>query len=49
VFAVRATDQDSGENANIVYTLVDNPGDFFEIEPDTGIIYLHKSLAGVSQ
>lgn len=47
VFAVRATDNDKGDNANIVYTLVDNPGGFFRIEKDTGIIYLSKGLSGV--
>jgi hypothetical protein len=48
IFAVRATDRDEGENANIIYTLTDNPGDFFSVEPDTGIIYLDKGLYGVS-
>ncbi|XP_060579771.1 LOW QUALITY PROTEIN: neural-cadherin-like [Ruditapes philippinarum] len=46
IFAVRATDRDEGENANIIYTLTDNPGDFFSVEPDTGIIYLDKGLYG---
>jgi hypothetical protein len=48
IFAVRASDRDHGQNANIMYSLTDNPGEFFRIESDTGIIYLDKSLHGVS-
>ncbi|KAL4234097.1 hypothetical protein ACF0H5_005750 [Mactra antiquata] len=47
VFAVRATDKDHRENANILYSLTDNPGEFFRIEQDTGIIYLDKGLHGM--
>ena len=47
VFAVRATDADHGLNAEIAYSLVHNPGEFFRIEADTGIIYLAKGIYGV--
>ncbi|KAH3768189.1 hypothetical protein DPMN_169401, partial [Dreissena polymorpha] len=46
VFAVRASDADHEQNANIVYSLVDNPGNFCRIEPDTGIIYVQKMISG---
>lgn len=49
VFAVRATDSDHGDNANIRYSLTENPGGFFSIGQDTGIIELEKSLGGVSR
>lgn len=46
IFAVRASDRDQGQNANIMYSLTDNPGEFFRIEADTGIIYLSQALHG---
>ena len=47
VFAVKALDKDKRMNAAIVYTLTENPGGFFEIDPDSGIIYLKKTVSGV--
>ena len=47
MFAVRALDKDKGKNADIVYSLTENPGGFFRIEPDSGIIYLEKTVSGV--
>ncbi|WAR12271.1 CADN-like protein, partial [Mya arenaria] len=49
VFAVRASDADHGLNAEVVYSLVHNPGEFFRIESDTGIIYLDKSVYGIDK
>lgn len=48
VFAVKALDKDKGKNAAIIYSLTENPGGYFKIEPDSGIIYLEKTVSGVS-
>lgn len=47
VFAVRASDKDTGRNAEVVYSLTVNPDDFFRIESETGIIYLDKPIHSV--
>ena len=42
IFSVVATDQDSGENARITYTLDENEA--FQIDPDTGELTIKKPL-----
>ncbi|KAK3581134.1 hypothetical protein CHS0354_033929 [Potamilus streckersoni] len=49
IFAVRARDDDLGANAKVVYSLMENTGNFFRIEPDSGIIYLAKPLHGTDR
>ena len=48
IFAVRASDIDEGPNAKTEYILTENPGNFFSVEMDSGIIYLENPLVGVS-
>ena len=45
---MRAFDKDKGKNADIVYSLTENPGGFFNIDADSGIIKLAKTISGVS-
>ena len=45
---MRAFDKDKGKNADIVYSLTENKGGFFSIDPDSGIIKLAKTISGVS-
>lgn len=48
VATVLATDQDMGINAEVTYSLLENPQDYFRIDADTGTIFLDKSLSDVS-
>ena len=48
IYSVRAFDKDKGKNADIVYSLTENPGGFFNIDADSGIIKLAKTISGVS-
>ncbi|KAB0801704.1 hypothetical protein PPYR_03890 [Photinus pyralis] len=44
---VFATDDDAGINGNVIYTIHSgNDDDIFLLGEDTGILYVHKSLAG---
>lgn len=47
ILRVTATDKDAGENADVVYGLEGDPADleYFEVDPDTGIITLKKKLS----
>lgn len=42
---IRAFDIDSGENAEVVYSLVDNPGNYFNIMTKTGMIIVNQNLS----
>lgn len=42
---IRAFDIDTGDNARVVYSLQDNPGNYFEITPDTGMIFVNGNLS----
>ena len=44
VVTVETVDRDIGENADVRYELVENPGDMFRIEPDTGDILVTGHL-----
>ncbi|KAL3314878.1 putative calcium-dependent cell-adhesion protein [Cichlidogyrus casuarinus] len=44
---LKATDRDSGQNAKLIYSIVDTPADvmnFIYIEPETGVIRSHGNL-----
>ncbi|XP_071177027.1 neural-cadherin-like isoform X2 [Mytilus edulis] len=45
VTSLLATDQDMGTNAEVTYSLIENPEDRFRIDSDTGTIFLSKSLS----
>jgi hypothetical protein len=47
VTTVLATDHDKGINAEVTYSLVENPYGRFRIDADTGTIFLNKSLSDV--
>ena len=49
VFLSRAEDNDAGDNSKITYSLSKNPGNFFKIDSETGMIYLMKKLELVKQ
>lgn len=42
---IRAFDIDSGENAQVIYSLVDNPGNYFNIMTKTGMIIVNQNLS----
>lgn len=48
VTSLLATDQDMGTNAEVTYSLIENPEDRFRIDSDTGTIFLSKSLSDVN-
>lgn len=47
VTKVYATDKDQDKNAEVSYFLIENPGSYFQIDQDTGVISLAKSVSGV--
>lgn len=47
VTKVYATDKDQDKNAEVSYILIENPGSYFQIDQDTGVISLAKSVSGV--
>ena len=47
VMGVLAIDEDMGLNAEVEYYLVDNPGDYFRIDKETGGLYLNKTLSQI--
>lgn len=44
VLTIKATDKDLGSNADIKYSLIDNPNSLFRINADTGDIEVSGSL-----
>lgn len=44
VLTIKATDKDLGSNADIQYSLIDNPNSLFRINADTGDIEVSGSL-----
>ncbi|XP_062566539.1 neural-cadherin-like isoform X2 [Saccostrea cucullata] len=42
---IRAFDVDSGENAQIDYSILDSPGHYFDITSNTGMIFVNQSLS----
>ena len=42
---IRAFDIDTDENAQVVYSLLDNPGNYFGIMTDSGIISVNGNLS----
>lgn len=49
VYLARATDTDAGDNSKITYSLSKNPGKLFDIDSETGMIYLVKKLERVKK
>jgi hypothetical protein len=47
IMGVLAVDRDKERNAEVQYFLVDNPGEYFRMDSDTGGLYLQKSLTSV--
>lgn len=47
IMGVLAVDKDKEINAEVQYSLVDNPGEYFRVDTDTGGLYLQKSLSTV--
>ncbi|XP_061162553.1 neural-cadherin-like [Saccostrea echinata] len=47
IMGVLAVDKDKEVNAEVQYSLVDNPGDYFRVDTDTGGLYLQKPLTSV--
>ncbi|KAL5021610.1 hypothetical protein ScPMuIL_000765 [Solemya velum] len=44
ISSVRALDPDLGKNGSVRYSLIENPGDYFRIGQESGIVYLDKAL-----
>ncbi|CAL4102728.1 unnamed protein product, partial [Meganyctiphanes norvegica] len=44
VYLARAYDPDNGQNSKIIYTLSNNPDDFFTISKTRGMLYLNKPV-----
>jgi hypothetical protein len=42
---IRAFDKDTDDNAKVVYSLEDNPGNYFEITTDSGMIFVNGNLS----
>ncbi|XP_061163389.1 neural-cadherin-like isoform X2 [Saccostrea echinata] len=42
---IRAFDVDSGDNAQIDYSILDSPGNYFDITSNTGMIFVNQSLS----
>ena len=47
IMGVLAVDKDKEMNAEVEYFLVDNPGEYFRVDSDTGGLYLQKSLSTI--
>ena len=49
VYLADATDPDAGDNGKVTYALSSGSSPLFDINPDTGMIYLARSLSSVTE